>query len=200
MARDVGIIGAGNVGSHLARGLAAAGHRVTVGVRDPSRAPDLGDDVRIASPAEAAATGVVVLAVPAAALADTIASLGPLDGTIVVDATNAVGVPLPEGFETLADQVRALAPGAQVVKAFNTVGAEHMEHASIDGRAVFLPVAGDDEGRAVVVELAESLGFDVADLGGPEHFRMVEDAARLWIHLAFRAGWGRDFAFGVLRP
>jgi hypothetical protein len=29
---------------------------------------------------------------------------------------------------------------------------------------------------------------------------MVEDAARLWIHLAFRCGWGRDFGFGVLRP
>jgi predicted dinucleotide-binding enzyme len=200
MARDVGIIGAGNVGSHLARGLAAAGHRVTVGVRDASRAPDLGEGVTIATPAEAAATGVVVLAVPPTALPETIAALGRLDGTVVVDATNAVGTPVPEGFDTLADQVRSLAPGALVVKAFNTIGAEHLENGTVGGRAAFLPVAGDDDGRAVVVELAESLGFEVADLGGPEQFRMVEDAARLWIHLAFRGGWGRDFAFGVLRP
>jgi hypothetical protein len=48
--------------------------------------------------------------------------------------------------------------------------------------------------------LARAIGFDVADLGGPECVGMVEDAARLWIHLAFRAGWGRDFGFGVLRP
>jgi NAD(P)-dependent dehydrogenase (short-subunit alcohol dehydrogenase family) len=43
-------------------------------------------------------------------------------------------------------------------------------------------------------------GFDVADLGGREHIALVEDHARLWIHLAFRRGWGRQFAFTVTRP
>ena len=42
--------------------------------------------------------------------------------------------------------------------------------------------------------------FDVADLGGPEAIRIVEDHARLWIHLAFRCGWGRSFGFTVARP
>ena len=202
--RNVGIIGAGNVGGHLARGLAGVGHTVTVGVRDTSseRAMALAalDGITVASPAEAARADIVVLAVPAPALGATIPGLGPLDGTVVVDATNAVGTPLPHGFGTLADQVVALAPGARVVKAFNTIGAEHLAGGAVGGVPAFLPVAGHDDGRPVVIELAGSLGFDVADLGGPEQFRMVEDAARLWIHLAFRGGWGRGFAFGVLRP
>ncbi len=196
----VAVIGAGNVGSALARGLARAGHRVTVGVRRPDRAADLDSvGIKVTDTASAVAdSGVVVLAVPVPALADAVASLGPLAGKVVVDATNAVGIPVPDGHDTVGAYVAALAPNAFVVKAFNTIGAEHLEDATVDGVAVFLPIAGADEGRPAVVALARSMGFDVADLGGPECIGMVEDAARLWIHLAFRRGWGRDFGFGVL--
>jgi predicted dinucleotide-binding enzyme len=86
-----------------------------------------------------------------------------------------------------------------VAKAFNTVGAEHLGNGRTDHGAVFLPVAGDPEAVAAVVALAAGLGFDVVDLGGREQFGMVEDHARLWIHLAFRCGWGRQFAFTVAR-
>lgn len=196
----VAVIGAGNVGSALARGLARAGHRVTVGVRRPDRAADLDSvGIKVTDTASAVAdSGVVVLAVPVPALADAVASLAPLAGKVVVDATNAVGIPVPDGHDTVGAYVAALAPNAFVVKAFNTIGAEHLEDATVDGVAVFLPIAGADEGRPAVVALARSMGFDVADLGGPECIGMVEDAARLWIHLAFRRGWGRDFGFGVL--
>lgn len=199
----VAVIGAGNVGSRLARGLARIGRRVLVGVRDPSKAADLAalDGIEVRDPAGAASeASLIVLAVPAAALADTIAALGALDGKVLVDATNAVGVPVPGGHDTVAAHVASLAPGAAVVKAFNTIGAEHLEDGSVAGVPAFLPVAGDDRGRPAVVELARAIGFDVADLGGSECVGMVEDAARLWIHLAFRAGWGRGFGFGVLRP
>lgn len=198
----VAVIGAGNVGSRLARGLARAGHRVTAGVRRPEGAADLvAAGIAVADPAAAAAGAeVVVLAVPVAALPDAVASLGDLRGKTLVDATNAVGVPVPEGHDTVGAYVASLAPEAHVVKAFNTIGAEHLEDGQVGGTPAFLPVAGADEGRPVVVDLARSIGFDVADLGGPESVALVEDAARLWIHLAFRAGWGRGFGFGVLRP
>lgn len=196
----VAVIGAGNVGSRLARGLARAGHRVTVGVRWPERAADLTPGgITVTDPASAVAeSGVVVLAVPVPALADAVASLGPLAGKIVVDATNAVGIPVPDGHDSVGAYVAELAPDGFVVKAFNTIGAEHLEDGSVGGAAAFLPIAGADEGRPTVATLARSIGFDVADLGGPECIGMVEDAARLWIHLAFRRGWGRDFGFGVL--
>jgi len=198
----VAVIGAGNVGRQLARGLDRAGHRVTVGARQPERAADLtAEGITVTDPATATADSqVIVLAVPVAALADALASLGSLAGKIVVDATNAVGVPVPEGHGTVGAYVASLAPEAFVVKAFNTIGAEHLATGTVGATPAFLPVAGADEGRATVVSLARSIGFEVADLGGPECVGMVEDAARLWIHLAFRCGWGRDFGFGVLRP
>ncbi len=202
VARTVAVVGPGKVGSQLVRGLARAGHQVLVGARDASRAAELAalEGVSVLDPAAATAGAeVVVLAVPVTALADTVASVGDLAGKVVVDATNAVTSPVPDGYDTVAAYVAHLAPGAAVVKAFNTIGAEHLADGQVGGVAAFLPVAGDDTGRPVVVELASSVGFDVADLGGPDAVRLVEDAARLWIHLAFKCGWGRDFGFGVLR-
>jgi len=200
-ASSIAVIGAGNVGAHLARGLARAGHRVAVGVREPTRAAHLASDgIAVTDPASATANAeVIVLAVPVLALADAVSSLGPLQGKVVVDATNAVGIAVPDGHATVGAYVAALAPEAFVVKAFNTIGAEHMEDGAVNGTPAFLPIAGADEGRPTVVALAQSIGFDVADLGGVECVAMVEDAARLWIHLALRKGWGRDFGFGVLR-
>jgi hypothetical protein len=64
---------------------------------------------------------------------------------------------------------------------------------------VFLPIAGDPEALDVAAGLAAALGFDVAVLGGRERIAMVEEHARLWIHLAFGCGWGRQFAFTVAR-
>ena len=197
--RDVAVIGAGRVGTALADGLRRVGHRVAVAVRDVDDAKY--DETRATHrlvPTTGAAQDVeiVILAVPVPALAEVVPALGLGPGTVVVDATNAVGTPVPGGFDTVAAYVGSLVPdGVPVVKAFNTVGAEHLG----DGRGAFLTVAGDDDGRAVAVELAEDLGFEVADLGGPDTVGLAEDHARLWIHLALRRGWGRDFAFGVVR-
>lgn len=198
----VAVIGAGNVGSQLARGLHRAGHVVTVGARRPERFVDLvSEGIAVDEPGTVASNSdVVILAVPVTALAETLQSLGSLHGKIIVDATNAVGMPVPDGLATVGAYVAGLAPDAFVVKAFNTIGAEHLGNGTIGGNAVFLPIAGADEGRPTVVALATSMGFDVADLGGPECVAMVEAAAQLWIHLAFRRGWGRDFGFGVLHP
>lgn len=187
MSTRIAVIGSGNVGGALARGLTAAGHDVVVGHRD-----DLGQ--------VAAGATVVILAVPVGALDEVVPRLGPLDGVALVDATNAVREPVPAGGPTVADHVASLAPSASVVKAFNTIGAEHLAGGTFGGTRPFLPIAGPEDARRRVAALADDLGFDVAELGGPEAYELVEAHARLWIHLAFRAGWGRDFAFTVVRP
>lgn len=205
MGQRIGIIGAGNVGANLAMGLTRAGHTVTVGVRDLDsdkarrlREADAGPLVGSVQDA-VVDVAVVVLAVPVAALADVLGALPGGSDLVLVDATNAVTEPPPSGFDSVAAYVVARAPEARVVKAFNTIGAEHLRGHGFGVRRPFLPIAGDNEGRQHVARLGIDLGFDVADLGGAEAFRLVEDAARLWIHLAFRAGWGRDFAFEVIR-
>ena len=128
----IGIIGAGMVGGALGKRWAGLGHQVLFGVRDPA-APkvkqllaDAGPNACAGSIAEAAAFGpVVVLAVPWGAAHDAIQAAGDFSGKIVIDPTSPVkrdlsGLDVPEG-SSAAEQVAAWAPGARVVKAFNTV-------------------------------------------------------------------------------
>jgi len=93
-----------------------------------------------------------------------------------------------------------MAPGARVVKAFNTMGWETMADPVIDGRNALGLVAGDDpDAKQTVLALARGLGFEAVDAGGLDAAELLEDLARLWVHLAFRAGQGRGVAFALLR-
>ncbi len=59
-----------------------------------------------------------------------------------------------------------------------------------------MPVCGDDAAaRARVVALATLIGFDAVDCGELKAARYLEPLAMTWIHLAFRMGLGRRFAF-----
>jgi predicted dinucleotide-binding enzyme len=172
----IAIVGAGSVGRALATGLERAGHEVVIGVRDPGHARhhDLTTKFGLHVPADAA-TGseVVILAVPVAALAETVPALGLTPGQVLVDATNAVRTPPPDGFATVGAFVASIAPGGvAVVKAFNTIGAEHLGTGRVADTPAFLPIAGDDAGRSIVASLGTDLGFDVAELGGPDAIAM----------------------------
>src|SRR5205085_45571 len=123
---DVAVIGSGNVGGTLARALSRAGHRISLGARDPDkpevreRAQELGAEA--ASVAEAVrSSSVVLFAIPGSAMAETVGALGTaLDGKIVIDTTNNVGAPVVNSHAAIAEA----APGASYVRAFNTVGWE----------------------------------------------------------------------------
>lgn len=194
----IAIIGAGSVGRHLAQGCRRLGHDVAIGVRDPDDPKHHDVEGRSTVADAVAGAALAIIAVPASALPDLLATLAVEPPTIVVDATNAVGAPVPGGAETVGAYVRSRLPAdVPVVKAFDTIGAEHLVDGTIDGRAAFLPIAGDPEGCEVVLGLARDLGFDAVALGGPEAIGLVEDHARLWIHL-MRSGWGRSFGFAVI--
>ena len=193
----VGIVGAGSVGRALGAGLVELDDvEVVYGVRNPSDTAHqtLGT---VATAAEAAAgSDVVVLAVPATAVADLVPALELRDPQIIVDATNAVRTPVPDGYDTMGAFVGSLLPArVLLVKAFNTIGAEHLGDGRFGSDRAFLPIAGDEQGLDVVEPLAESLGFAPVVLGGRETFGLVEAHAALWIHLAFNCGWGRSFGF-----
>ena len=197
----IAIVGAGNVGTALGRGFAARGHAVTYGVRDTTDAR-YAELPSCATPQVAVdGADVVILSTPCAAVPDVLRGLTLRDGQTVIDATNAVRTPPPEGFATMGDLVAALVPeGVSVVKAFNTIGAEHLGNGQVGGKPAFLPIAGDEAGAKLALGLATDLGFEAVVIGGREQFGVMENFAKLWIQLAFGCGLGRDFGFGILRP
>jgi predicted dinucleotide-binding enzyme len=123
---------------------------------------------------------------------------------VLIDATNPIGAgfTLVAGLTTSgAEQVAGWASGARVVKAFNTIGYGVMAAPVLNGQAAFLPVVGDDdEAKAVAIRLAQDLGFDAHDLGPLASARYTEPFAMLWITLAMQPGFGRGFAFSLIRP
>ena len=130
----IAIIGAGKVGGGLGATLCAAGFTVLFDVRAGKDISELlarcHGRARAAPPDEAArAAAIVVLAVPGGVAVEAARSLGAREGTIFVDCNNPVRwdsgpvwAPPPEG--SLSAAIAAACPGARVVKAFNTYGAE----------------------------------------------------------------------------
>jgi predicted dinucleotide-binding enzyme len=176
----IGIIGAGNMGATLAAQLTRLGHQVAIA---NSRGPQALADV-------AARTGatpvpvtqvtrkadVVIVAIPEKSIPELPAGLLsslPAD-TVVIDAGNYVPK-LRDGRIDAIDAGLAESQWVQsqlrhpVVKAFNTIRPASLaslgKPAGAPGRAA-IPVAGDNPAaRAVVLELADQLGFDGLDAG-----------------------------------
>jgi 8-hydroxy-5-deazaflavin:NADPH oxidoreductase len=191
----IAVIGAGQVGRTLAAAWVKAGYQVAIGSRHPETASvPAGAAVTEPLPALEEA-GVVVYAIPGAAMADTLAAhTVALDGRIVIDATNNMGAgPDLSGLRYLPDGVLGF-------RAFNSVGWDVMADPVIGGQAADLFFAGPDgDSRQVVGRLIADVGFRPAYLGGsPAAFAAVEGAAGLWFALAIGRGLGRHLAFRAL--
>lgn len=195
----IAIIGKGNVGGALGAVWQRAGHQVVYGVRQPS-----GNANELPVSEAVGSAEVVVLATPWSAVPGVLETCGGFAVKILVDCTN----PIRSDFEGLTlgvddsggETVARLAPNAKVVKAFNTVGFNIMEQPDFERGPAAMLVAGDDaEAKQVVMSLAADLGFEAADAGPITQSRGLEAMAWLWIAMAMKYGFGRDFAFGLLK-
>jgi len=166
----VGIIGAGRLGQAMARTALRAGRRVVIA---NSRGPGslasvvsaLGDGVSAGRVDEAASAGIVVVAVPWDHVPEAVLGLE-WNSQVVVDATNDWAADDLQG-RTSSELVADLVPGARVVKAGNTLGADVLgsdPHQAGGRRVIF--VSGDDaDAKAQVVALFQDAGFAAIDLG-----------------------------------
>lgn len=175
----IGIIGAGNIGSQVARLAIRSGYDV---VLSNSRGPEtLADLIRELGPkacaarrAEAAKAGeIVVVAVPLKNYRQV--PVEPLAGKVVIDANNYYPerdghIPeLDNESTTTSELLQAHLPRSKVVKAFNHIYSGHLtKHAQPAGtpnrRA--LVIAGDDpDAKATVARLLDQFGFDAVDAG-----------------------------------
>ena len=187
MSPKIAILGTGKAGSALQAALSRAGHEV--------RSAKRGQIVWAASWAD-----VIVLAVPFAAIPEVARELGAAaDGKTVVDVTNSLtpDFQLAMGFTTSgAEELQKALPRANVVKAFNTVFAQHMSTGKVNGEVLTAFVAGDNEAaRKAVLQLARAIGFDAVDTGPLKNARYLEPLAFLNIQLSWVLGNGPDVGF-----
>ena len=166
----VGILGAGRLGQAMARTAQRAGRSVVIA---NSRGPEslasvvstLGEGVSAGTVDQASAARIVVIAVPWGSVPDAVRGLA-WNGQVVIDATNDWGADDLNG-RTSSEVVADLVPGARVVKAGNTLGADVLgsDPQEAGGRRVIF-VSGDGaDAKSAVASLFEEAGFAAIDLG-----------------------------------
>jgi len=194
-ADTIAMIGTGRVAGALGPQFAKQGHTIIYGSRDPARAEvqalvaATGGQVSAMGQAEAAARAdTVVIAVPGAVAVDVVRGLGNLSGKIILDPTN-ITTNADDGFRihavdtSNAELIQAAAPGAHVVKAFNTLNYQTMINPAEAGGPVTIPIVGDDaDAKRKVADLAEGMGFEVIDLGPLRYARTLEEMLVIWVN------------------
>jgi predicted dinucleotide-binding enzyme len=186
----IGLIGAGHIGSQLARLAVKNGYDVVLSNSRGPQSPaglvrELGPKARAGTPADAATAGdIVVVTIPLKAYREL--PVTPLAGKIVIDTCNYYPnrdgqIPeLDDLSKTTSELVQAQLPQSKVVKAFNHIHAADLTtdgqaHGTKNRRA--LAIYGNDTGaKNEVAELIDQFGFDVVD-GGPlaESWRIERD-------------------------
>ncbi|MFO0686031.1 MAG: NADPH-dependent F420 reductase [Sandaracinus sp.] len=175
----LGLIGAGHIGSQVARLAVANGYDVVISnSRGPETLADLvrelGPKARAATPLEAATAGdLVVVTIPLKNIASI--PVAPLAGKVVIDTNNYYPqrdghiAALDEERTTTAELLQAHLPASKVVKAFNHIYAAQL---TTDGKPRGTPnrralvIAGDDAtAKATVTAMLDAFGFDTVDAG-----------------------------------
>lgn len=217
----IGILGTGAVGRAMAGKLAALGHDVVLGTRNPRETlartgpdrrgqPSVADwlkqhaTVRLAEFPDAARHGeMVVNATSGDGTLDAINSAGEanLAGKVLLDIANPLD--FSSGFppslsvcntDSLAEQIQRAVPTARVVKSLNTVNTSVMvDPAAVGGGDHTIFVCGNDgAAKATVVGLLRDMGWrDIIDLGDLSNARGTEMYLPIWVRLMGTLGTPR---------
>ena len=190
---NIGIIGAGALGSHIARAFAKAGISAVISnSRGPESLADLvkefGPTIKAGTTEEAAEASIVIVAIRWVDTKRVLGGLSAWNGRIVIDATNPVEWIDPDsadakdtsnplaaygikavdlGGRHSSSLVREMVPGARLVKAFNHIGAETLGEPETSGGRRVLFYSGDDaDAKMTIGSLLQQAGFHGVDLGG----------------------------------
>ena len=173
--KTIGIIGAGHIGKAFAGHVAKAGYPTII---SNSRGPatltntvaEIGHNIKAGTTAEAAAADVIFLAVTWNKVEEALAGITNWENKIVIDTTNAIlpgFVPADLGGKVSSQIVASLVPGAQVVKAFNTLPASVLasDPREAGGNRVIFYSGNHEEAKKTVLEIINQIGFVGIDLG-----------------------------------
>jgi predicted dinucleotide-binding enzyme len=199
----IAIIGTGGVGSALGERWGQQGHHIVYGSRNPEDervqavVARSGQHARSASIETAAyEADIIVLAIPWSAAESVVASLGALDGRIIIDPINAIRF-TPEHVElahpAAAEAIAAWAPGAHVVKALNTTAHRNMRNPPED-YVITMPITGDSEAaKTRTAALIRALGLEVRDVGPLSNARHIEAMGVLYVYTNSMQSTGLEY-------
>ena len=177
MKKTFGIIGAGNIAQALAPHLLGAGHQVILSnTKGPQTLQkiivSLGAGAKAGTFKEAVEADIILLALPWTQLA-SLNGLTDWNNRMVIDATNCF-ITLAPDFKTAdlsgrpsSEIVAGYVPGARLVKAFNTLHHKLLakKPQEANGKRVLFISGDDQEAKAEVSHVIESMGFAPVDLG-----------------------------------
>jgi 8-hydroxy-5-deazaflavin:NADPH oxidoreductase len=202
---DITIIGTGNMARGIATRALAGGNSVTVlGTEDAKAeelASELSGDVRPGQVGDPLSGDVVVLAVWYAVVDDVLGRYrDQLKAKVLVDITNPIDV---DAFEPLvleagsgAQEIAAKAPGARVVKAFNTTFAGTLGEGAVAGQPLDVLIASDDDdAKATVSKIVSGGGLRPIDAGPLRRARELE--ALGYLHMALQGSMDTNYGSTV---
>ena len=202
---DVTIIGTGNMARGIGTRVVAGGHPLTVlgvdGSKAEALAGELGGETRAGVVGDPISRDVVVLAVWYPVSREVVERYGSqLDGKVVVDISNPLDVdtfePVLPDAGSGAQEVAAAAPGAKVVKAFNTTFAGTLVPGEVAGHPLDVLLASDDdEAKRTVAQLVEDAGLRAVDAGPLRRAHQLE--ALGYLHIALQEQLGTGYASSV---
>ncbi|MCW3089183.1 MAG: DNA-binding protein [Ferruginibacter sp.] len=208
----IGILGSGIVGRVLATAFLNEGEDVMLGTRDITKE-------EVVSWKDANATGqtgtfeaaaefgdLIVLATMGTVIEEVIMLAGKdhFRGKTVIDTTNPLAPAPPvqgvlsfftEMNESLMEKTQAMVPGANFVKAFNSVGNAVMYKPDYGGVKPTMFICGNDAGaKSTVAAILNVFGWEAEDMGHAEAARAIEPLCILWCIPGFlRNEWTHAF-------
>lgn len=204
----IGILGSGDAGKALALAFASEGHQVMIATRQPQSNKGVGlkgMEIEVGGfPETAQFCELAILCTPWARNREAIQLIEPknLSGKVVIDVTNPLdfsqGMPpklLPVDGMSGGEQIQLWLPHSQVVKAFNTVGNQHMYKPNFsDATPTMFYCGNDDRAKEIVRTIILAFGWDPLDVGDISSSRELESLCVLWVKAGMQTGnWNHAF-------
>lgn len=206
----VGILGSGDVGKVLAKGFLKNGYQVAIGSDHPEKLAEFkreNPEMETATFEQAAQSGDIVVVCVKGTVAEKIVEKVKrhITGKTVIDTTNPIADAPPQNAvlkyftsleESLMERLQTIAPDAQFVKAFNSIGSALMVNPEFgdDTKPTMFICGNNDDAKKKVHEILEKFGFEVEDMGKVESARAIEPLCILWCIPGFlRNEWSHAF-------
>ncbi len=209
--KKIAVLGSGVVGEVLANGFLKHGYEVMRGSRDPAKLNEWKSKavgkVSVGTFEQAAAYGdIVVFSVKGGAAESIIKGLpaGAIAGKTIIDTTNPIAdLPPTNGVlnfftslnDSLMERLQKIAPAANFVKAFSSVGNAWMVDPQFPGGKPTMFICGNsDSAKTGVREILAQFGWETEDMGKVESARAIEPLCMLWCIPGFlRNEWSHAF-------